>query len=245
MRDASPPVLREFETWLSLFTDGELPECDRWKAWFCVAEYALEDFEQFSALLRENDATGSFAFLGRGAEKQADIIETIDADGHESTFHSHRHHAYADLSYDAAHDAITTGLSTIEDATGITPNGFFVPFRRLSDSAARAVEEVGFDWVFGRSERNLANVELVEPVAPFDTRLLEERSPTAATELLREKAAAGETPFLFHPPVLEYHEGLSAFEDWITAVEAISVAEQLERGGTGIVLDCVRPVRVD
>jgi len=120
MTDASPAVLREFETWLSLFTDGELPERHRWKAWFCVAEYELADFERVSALLRENGATGSFAFLGRDAEEQAEIIETLDADGHEITFHSHRHHAYADLSYDTAHDAITTGMAAIEDARRVS-----------------------------------------------------------------------------------------------------------------------------
>ncbi|MFB1062722.1 polysaccharide deacetylase family protein [Natrinema sp. H-ect4] len=245
MTDASPAVLREFETWLSLFTDGELPERHRWKAWFCVAEYELADFKRVSALLRENGATGSFAFLGRDAEEQAEIIETLDADGHEITFHSHRHHAYADLSYDTAHDAITTGMAAIEDATGISPSGFFVPFRRLSDGAVRAVEDVGFDWVLGRADRDLTDVELVEPVTPFDTRLLEEHPPAEATSRLRAKAEAGETPFLFHPPVLEYHEGLPALEDWIRAVEPVSVAEQIERGGTGIVLDCVRPVRVE
>ncbi|WP_254525835.1 polysaccharide deacetylase family protein [Natrinema caseinilyticum] len=245
MRDATPPVLREFETWLSLFTDGEFPDRHRWKAWFCVAEYELEDFERVSALLRENDATGSFAFLGRDAEEQADIIETLDDDGHEITFHSHRHHAYGDLSYESAHDAITTGVGAIEDATGITPNGFFVPFRRLSEGAVRAVEDAGFEWVLGRTEHDVESVELVEPVGPFDTRLLEDHSPEEATNRLREKADAGEAPFLFHPPVLEYHDGWSAFEEWIAAVEPVSVGDQLDRGGTGIVLDCVRPVRVE
>lgn len=138
-------MLREFETWLSLFTDGELPERYRWKTWFCVAEYELEDFERISTLLRENDSTDSFAFLDRDAEEQSDIIETLDADGHEITFHSDRYHAYTDLSYEQAHDAITMKTVAIEDATDITPKGFFVPFHRLNDGAIQAVEEVRFN----------------------------------------------------------------------------------------------------
>ena len=75
-------------------------------------------------------------------------------------------------------------------------------------------------------------------------KLLEEHPPAEVTSRLRAKADAGETPFLFHPPVLEYYEGLQALEEWIRA-ESVSVAEQIEWGRTGIVLDCVRPVRVE
>ncbi|MFO7927291.1 MAG: polysaccharide deacetylase family protein [Halobacteriota archaeon] len=244
MRKAETPTVREFETWLSLFTDGELPEKDRWKAWFCVAEYELEDFEAQSAMLTDNDASGSFAFLGRDADEHAAIIETLDADGHEIAFHSHRHHTYADLSYDDAHDAITTGLAAIEDATGVSPDGFFVPFLTLSEGSVRSIEDVGFEWVLGSADRASDSVDIRPPVTPFDIALLPESPPEDVMAKLRENAN-GDSPFLFHPPVVEYHDGIGAFEEWIAAVEPVSVAEQFETGGTGVVLDCVRPVRID
>lgn len=245
MREASTPVVREFETWLSLFTDGALPESDRWKAWFCVAEYELADFEAVASMLEDHGSAGSFAFLGRDAETQAESIETVDAAGHEVVFHSHRHHQYGDLSYDEAHDAITTGMGAIEDATGITPNGFFAPFLRLSNGTVRAIEEVGFDWVLGSTDQEAEGVTIHEPVMPFDTRLLEDHDPATAMEQLEADAAGGGAPFLFHPPVIEYYDGLDAFEGWIDAVEPVTVAEQLQTGGAGVVLDCVRPVRVE
>jgi peptidoglycan/xylan/chitin deacetylase (PgdA/CDA1 family) len=245
MKEADEPVLREFETWLSLFTDGEIPDKYRWRAWFCVAEYERSDFESLSETLRESDATGSFPFLGRDADEQAAIIESLDADGHEIAFHSHRHHAYGDLSYEAAHEAITTGMAAIEDATGISPDGFFVPFLGLSDGAVRAIEEVGFEWVLGRAKRDPDGVEIVDPVTPFDTRRLEEQSPGEAMAQLREAAEAGGAPFLFHPPVVEYYEGQTDFEDWISAVSPTTVADQFAGGGTGVVLDCIRPVRIE
>ncbi|TKR25618.1 polysaccharide deacetylase family protein [Natronomonas salsuginis] len=243
MRDAEAPTLREFETWLSLFTDGELPEKDRWKAWFCVAEYELDDFEAQSAMLTDNDASGSFAFLGRDADEQAAIIETLDAGGHEIAFHSHRHHTYANLSYDDAHDAITTGMAAIEDATGVTPDGFFVPFLDLSDGSVRAIEDVGFEWVLGSAERD-SHVDIRSPVTPFDIALLPDHPPSEVMAQLREDAG-GDRPFLFHPPVVEYHDGLNAFEQWIADVDPVSVAEQFENGGSGVVLDCIRPVRIE
>ncbi|MDR9429927.1 MAG: polysaccharide deacetylase family protein [Natronomonas sp.] len=244
MREAETPTLREFETWLSLFSDGPIPEEHRWRAWFCVAEYELDDFEALSETLTNNDASGSFAFLGRDADEQAAIIETLDADSHEIAFHSHRHHTYADLSYDDAHDAIATGMTAIENATGITPDGFFVPFLTVSEGAVTAIEEIGFEWMLGRPERDPAGVEVLDPVTPFDTRRLERHDPEEALTQLQAEAEAGDAPFLFHPPVVEYHDGLEAFEEWIETVRPVTVAGQLASGGTGVVLDCVRPVRI-
>lgn len=244
MREATIPTLREFETWLSLFTDGPLPESDRWKAWFCVAEYERGDFEAQAALLTDNDASGSFAFLGRDADTQAEIIEFLEAAGHEIAFHSHRHHTYADLSYDDAHEAITTGMAAIEDATSVTPEGFFVPFLELSEGSVEAIEDVGFDWVLGSSERKSDEVDIRPPVTPFDIALLPEHPPKDVMDTLQADAD-GDRPFLFHPPVVEYFDGLDAFEQWIGEVEPVSVADQFDDGGTGVVLDCVRPVRID
>ncbi|QFU81758.1 polysaccharide deacetylase family protein [Natronorubrum aibiense] len=245
MRPVDEEKLREFETWLSLLTDGDLPERHKWKAWFCVAEYEQPDFEDVSALLRDNDASGSFVFLGRDAEEQAEIMEMLAADGHEIAFHSHRHHAYDDLSYDDAYDAITTGLAAIEDATGLAPDGFFAPFLKLSDGTVQAIEEVGFEWVLGMTDNEPDVIEITPPVIPFDTELMEEHSPSETMETLRTEAEADSAPFLFHPPVIEYNDGMDAFEEWIRAVEPVTVAEQIESGGTGMVLDCVRPVRLE
>jgi hypothetical protein len=82
-------------------------------------------------------------------------------------------------------------------------------------------------------------------VTPFDTRRLEEQSPGEAMAQLREAAEAGGAPFLFHPPVVEYYEGQTDFEDWISAVSPTTVADQFAGGGTGVVLDCIRPVRIE
>lgn len=245
MREASAPVLREFETWLSLFTDGDLPPEHEWKAWFCVAEYERADFERVAGLLEGAGGAGSFAFLGRDAEEHAPVIEALDAAGHEVVFHSHRHHAYGDRSYEDAYDAITTGMEAIEDATGVTPRGFFAPFLDLSGGTVDAVAEVGFDWVLGRTDREIEGVDVAEPVTPFDTRLLHPHGSAEAMRRLRDAAADGGAPFLFHPPVVEYYDGWDDFAGWVDAVEPVTVAEQFETGGTGVVLDCVRPVRVE
>lgn len=245
MRDASTPVLREFETWLSLFTGGGLPPEQEWKAWFCVAEYEHEDFEAMADHLAGAGGAGSFAFLGRDAEGLANTIAALDGAGHEIVLHSHRHHAYGDLAYEDAHDALTTGLAAIEDAAGVRPRGFFAPFLELSDGAVDAVADIGFDWVLGTTDRDVAGIEITPPVIPFDTRLLVEHEPADAMARLRDQAVAGDGPFLFHPPVVEYFDGMASFTDWIAATSPATVADALEGEGPGVVLDCVRPVRVE
>jgi len=155
--------LKEFETWLSLLTNRNLPERHEWKAWFCVAEYEQSDFQNISSILQEHNSTASFAFLGRDAEEHADIMQMLVDDGHEIAFHSHRHHTYADLSYETAYDAITTGISSIENQTGITPQGFFVPFFELSDGSIRAIEDFGFDWLLASTDKEVSNVDTREP----------------------------------------------------------------------------------
>ncbi len=99
--------------------------------------------------------------------------------------------------------------------------------------------------MLGKAESGLEGTELLEPVTPFDTRLLEENSPDEAMEQLRTDAAEGSAPFLFHPPVVEYHDGMDALETWIGEVGPTTVVEQVAGGGTGVVLDCSRPVCIE
>jgi peptidoglycan/xylan/chitin deacetylase (PgdA/CDA1 family) len=241
----NPQKLAEFETWMSLLTDRSLPEQDKWKAWFCVAEYEQPDFQLISSMLHEHNATGSFAFLGRDVEAQAEIIKELHDDGHEIVFHSHRHHTYADLSYEEAHDAITTGLEAFESETSITPSGFFVPFFEMSDGALQAIEEFDFDWVLGKSNKQLSGISIQDPAWPLDTKRFETQTVEETMDEFREEAASEDGPFLFHPPVIEYHDGLDAFANWIRDVNPVVISDIENAGETGIILDCVRPVRVE
>jgi len=237
--------LKEFETWLSLLTNRTLPKRHKWKAWFCVAEYEQSDFQNISSILQQYDSTASFAFLGRDAEEHSDIMQMLLDDGHEIAFHSHRHHTYADLSYETAHDAITKGVSAIENETGITPQGFFVPFFELSDGSIQAIEDFGFDWLLASTDQELSNVETREPAWPLDTKRFEEDSVSEVMKQFTREARSGEGPFLFHPPVIEYRNGIANLERWIDSIQPVSMAEQLQSGGTGIVLDCIQPVRIE
>jgi len=237
--------LKEFETWLSLLTDRTHPERHEWKAWFCVAEYEKSDFKTMSSILREHNSSSNFAFLGRDATEHADIIKTLADNDHEIAFHSHRHHTYGDLSYEQAHDAISTGMSAIEEKTGITPNGFFVPFFELSEGSVEAIEDFGFDWILGSPNEPLNGVENLKPAWPLDTKRFEEDTAPDVMNQFEEEAKAENGPFLFHPPVIEYRNGMEEFVEWIQSVQPVSIAEKLQSGGTGMILDCVRPVSID
>lgn len=216
------------------------------RSYHILADYTNGDFEALSDTLLAADATGSVAFLGRDVEEQAPAIEAVDAAGHEVTLHGHRHVSFGDLPYETAYDDLSTGIAAIEDASGITPTGFFAPFKAVSDGTLRAAAELDIEWVLGAPEGDVpAGLTIVDSVYPHDTRLLEGGTPPGETfDRLADDAEAGAT-FLFHPNLIEYYGATAEFESWLGTVGPVrSVGEQVRDGGVGIVLDCLRPLKL-
>jgi hypothetical protein len=51
--------------------------------------------------------------------------------------------------------------------------------------------------------------------------------------------------FLFHPNMLEYYDALSEFETWVDETGPVSIESYVDDGGVGIVLDAMRPLRIE
>lgn len=246
MPEPSDRLLREAKAYLSFVAAADSDRAVDARSYHVTRHYDADDFAALSTLLARTESTGSVAFLGRDANDRAATIERLRADGHEIVLHGHRHVKFGSLSYDTAHDDLATGLAAIEDATGITPSGFFAPFKDVSEGSLRAAAELGFDWVLGtaRTDDVPKSIALVDSVYPHDTRLLEGgESPENTFETLRERADEGNV-FLFHPNMLEYYDAVEEFERWLEAVNAVSVGDQRRDGGVGIVLDCLRPLNI-
>ena len=243
---ASDAKTREFETFLSFAAAADSEAALAVRAFHVLAEFRHADFMAVADGLDESGAAASFAFLGRDVERQAETIESVDRAGHEVVLHGHRHVGFASLSYETAMDDLSTGMAAIEDATGITPRGFFAPFRSVSDGTLEAAAELGLEWVLGIADGPVpAGVDLVQSVYPHDTRLLEAGdTPEEAFASLTE-AAADDGVFLFHPNLLEYYDATAAFWDWVEAIGPVTVETHLADGGVGVVLDCLQPLRVE
>jgi peptidoglycan/xylan/chitin deacetylase (PgdA/CDA1 family) len=201
---------------------------------------ALEVFEAAGA-------TASVAFLGRDADRQAETLTAVGERGHEVVCHGHRHVKFGDLSYETAHDDLSRALDAFEAAADVTPSGFFAPFKATSVATLEAAADLGFDWVLGvAAESDVPDgIRLVDSVYPHDTRLLEGGTPPEETfEQLADEAVDGST-FLFHPNMLEYYDAEAEFAAFVEAVGPTAVGEQVAAGeGVGVVLDCLRPLRI-
>jgi peptidoglycan/xylan/chitin deacetylase (PgdA/CDA1 family) len=248
MKEFSDGKRREVEAFLSFVAGAETERAIEARSYHILAEFEREDFERVSDRFTDRGSNASVAFLGRDVDSEAEIVRALADRGHEIVLHGHRHVKFGDLTYDTAHGDLSRGLSAIEDASGVTPTGFFAPFKAVSEGTLRAAGELGLDWVLGDPSDDATvpdEVTLVDSVYPHDTRLLEGgTSPTETFDELAGKTENGAT-FLFHPNLVEYYDAAEEFDAWIEATDPVSVREQLADGGVGVVLDCLRPIKVD
>lgn len=199
-------------------------------------------------LLDRTDSTGSFAVLGRDAEEQGSLITEIDDAGHDVVLHGYRHATFEDMEYERAHDHLSAGLDAIEDASGVRPTGFFAPFKDVSAGTLRAAEELGIEWILGRTEEDVPDaITLVGSVFPHDARKLvgEGKSPETTFVELQDLVEDGEI-FLFHPTLVEYYDGMDEFESWLDRNRPTTVSQFIADGqeGLGLMLDSTAPIRI-
>lgn len=236
--------MRELEAFLSFVATAESDRAIKARSFHALRLFSEDDFRRTASILREAEATAGFAFLGRDIEEHRTSLEYLHGEGHEIVLHGDRHVRFDSISQATAHQDLSRGINAIEDATGITPAGFFAPFSRVNEDTLQAVKELGLDWVMGRTDARIpAGVSLVESVYPHDTRLLEGgMSPNNTFEELHQAAAPDRT-FLFHPNMLEYYQAIDEFDDWVQEVTPVTIRDHLDGEGPGIVLDCLQPIK--
>lgn len=246
MQDVSELRLREVRTYFDVIARGGSERRLRARSFHNLGEWEREDYERLSDVLLEASAAGSFAFLGRDAERYAGTIRSLDDAGHEIVLHGHRHVACADVDYDLAHRNLSRGLDAIEDAAGVTPRGFVSPGQEVNAPTLRAVDELGMDWVLGRTDASVPpGLDVREPAHPYDLIVLNEGAdPSAAFERIREQTEPG-AALLFHPNMLEYYDALGEFEAWVADTTPVPIGELSEADGVGLLNDAMRPLRIE
>jgi peptidoglycan/xylan/chitin deacetylase (PgdA/CDA1 family) len=238
---------REVEAYFSFVSNAETERAVKARTFHVLRAFDHADFTGVLDTFEAAGATASVAFLGRDADRQAETLTAVEERGHEVVCHGHRHVEFGDLSYETAHDDLSRALEAFEDEAGVTPTGFFAPFKQTSVGTLEAAADLGFDWVLGGADESDVpdDIQLVDSVYPHDTRLLEGGTPPAETfEQLSEEAVDGST-FLFHPNMLEYYDAEAEFGAFVETVEPTAVGEQVAAdAGVGVVLDCLRPLRI-
>lgn len=237
---------REVETYFRVVAERGVEVGVDAFAFHNLGVYDVADFETLSDVLVGADAGASYAFLGRDADEQAGVVEAMAAAGHDVVLHGHRHVACADLPASLARENVHRGLAAIEAASGVTPGGFFAPLQEMNAETVEALSAAGIGWAVGRTDVAVPDdLTVVEPEPLVDIELLMGGTdPADAFDELSGRAEAGGV-FLMHPNLIEYFDATSEFEAWIDEHRPRPVSEWLEAGGVGLLVDAVRPLRIE
>jgi len=237
---------REVEMYFDVVAEGGSGRRLAARAYHNVAEMVRDDYVRLSTRLANADATASFLFLGRDADRYGETMAMLDRAGHEVVLHGHRHVACGDVAGDVIHENLARGLDAIEDAAGVTPQGFVPPGQTVNTSTLEACAELGLEWVLGRTDATVPpGIDFLEAVNPYDLVLLiDGLNPGEAFDRIDDMAVGGRALF-FHPNLMSYFDAESAFAAWISDTSPVSVAELRESGGVGMLNDAARPLRIE
>ena len=199
-------------------------------------------------LLDEAGATGSFAVLGRDAAEQGSLVNDIADAGHDVVFHGHRHASFGEMDYDTATEHVSTGMEAIEEAAGIRPTGFFVPFKQVSAGTLDAAAEAGIEWIIGETDAEVPDtITMLQVESPYDAQLLVSggKPPAEAFDELQQMVTGGQV-FLFHPTLVDYAGGMDEFGSWLERNQPTAVSEFVDDGqdGLGLMVDATAPIRI-
>jgi len=237
---------REVETYFEVVAERGLDVGVDAFAFHNLGVFDDSDFAILVDVLDGADATASFAFLGRDADEQAGSIEHVDAAGHEVVLHGQRHVACGDLPESLARENVEVGVTSLEAASGVRPTAFFAPLLSMNDATMDALVEAGIERAVGVAETVVPDglVE-VEPEPLVDLELLMAgHSPSETFDALAERAATGGV-FLMHPNLVEHFDATDEFHAWIDEFRPVSVGEWVEEGGVGLLVDAVRPLKIE
>jgi len=246
MQSVSELRQREVETYFNVITRGDSERFLRARAFHNLGEWEHVDYKRLSDMLVNVNATGSFLFLGRDADRYSKTIELLDRAGHEIALHGHRHVACANIDYDLVHENLSQGLNAIEDTTGVTPRGFVSPGQEVNDATLQALCDLDFEWVLGHTDVDIPRViEFVDLVHPYDLIMLNDgATPSETFERIREQTQSG-AALMFHPNMLDYYDGFDELAEWITETTPVSIETLVETGGVGMIHDAMRPLRIE
>lgn len=237
---------REVEAYLEVVAERGADVGVEAFAFHNLGVYDAADYATLVDALDAAEATASFAFLGRDAAARAESIGHVDDAGHEVVLHGHRHVACGDLPESLARENVEAGLASIDAAADVRPTTFFAPLLSMNAATMDALVGAGFERAVGRADSVAPEgLTVVEPEPLVDLELLMAgHSPAETFDALAERAATGGV-FLMHPNLIEHFEATDEFHAWIDEFRPASVAEWVEEGGVGLLVDAARPLKIE
>lgn len=132
--------------------------------------WGSEDIDSILATLKKHNCKATFFVLGTWAEKNADAMKKIVADGHEIGNHSYNHANYPTLSRDKMLADMEKANESIEKACGALPCLFRAPSGDYNNAVIEVCHGAKMEYIQWSVDsldwRGLAGKEMLERIIP-------------------------------------------------------------------------------
>jgi polysaccharide deacetylase family protein (PEP-CTERM system associated) len=105
-----------------------------------------QNVERLLDLFERHDVSATFFVLGWVAEHCPEIVETIDAHGHEIASHGYNHRLLYEQSRDEVRTDIERSLDSLQPLTQQTITGYRAPSFSITDWAIEILQDMGFEY---------------------------------------------------------------------------------------------------
>jgi probable sporulation protein (polysaccharide deacetylase family) len=113
-------------------------------AFVCNIDWGNEYIQDMLDIFEKNDIRISFFPTGRWAEKNPELVKTIQKYNHEIGNHGYNHLDYGKLNYDKNYEEISKASKVIEDITGIKPKFFGPPSGSFNENTLKAAKDLDY-----------------------------------------------------------------------------------------------------
>lgn len=111
-------------------------------AFVCNVDWGNEYIPEMLSIFNENNIKISFFLTGRWADKNPELVKTINSYNHDIGNHGYNHLDYSKLSYEENKKEISKGIEAIKSITGIAPIHFGPPSGAFNEYTLKAAKDL-------------------------------------------------------------------------------------------------------
>jgi len=184
----------DVEDWFH--THNLAPAIDR-NSWAEQESRVKQNVERLLTLLERSDSSATFFVLGWVAEHHPEVVEMIDASGHELASHGYNHRLLYKQSPEEVYEDIAQSLNVLHRQTSQDIAGYRAPSFSITDWTVDILRELGFDYdssylrATGHDRYGSLEISERSPLAVLDDDFLEVQLPVFSTPVCDIPCAGG------------------------------------------------------
>lgn len=111
-------------------------------AFACNVDWGNDFIPEMLRIFEEKDIKITFFITGQWAQKNPELVKSIQSYNHEIGNHGYKHIDYSKLSYEDSKQEILKANEILKDITGVTPKLFAPPSGAFNDNTIKAAKDL-------------------------------------------------------------------------------------------------------